>query len=99
MGGLEGKFSNVFLSRRAEKDLDHLRRVDPANFERVWEDPKRYALGRLPQSPKALKGFHPPLWQFDSGDFCIFHTWEGPILWVRGVLRKSDQSKRIRGLR
>ncbi|MBI4051634.1 MAG: hypothetical protein HY400_03935 [Elusimicrobia bacterium] len=72
---------------------------DSANFKRVWEDLKRYALCKLPQAPKPLKGFSPPLWQIDSGDFRIFHIWEGAILWVRGVLRKSQQAKRIKGLR
>lgn len=99
MAGPEDLLSKVRITRRAEKDLGHLLKREPANFKRVWEDIKRYAQGRLPQPPKALKGFQPPLWQFDSGDFRIFHTWEGSILWVRGVLRKSEQTKRLRGLR
>jgi mRNA-degrading endonuclease RelE of RelBE toxin-antitoxin system len=95
----EGQPVNVRITRRAERDLANLLRKDPANFRKVWEDLRKYAAGRLPQTPKALKGFKPLLWQIESGDFRIFHVWEESILWIRGVLRKSDQAKRIKGLR
>lgn len=90
---------NVRITARAQKDLGKLLKRDPQNFGRVWADLKRLARGALPQPPKSLKGFHPPLWQIDSGDFRVFHTWDGDILWIRGVLRKSEQAKRIKGSR
>lgn len=99
MGFVENLPPNVRITKRAERDLRILLKKDPSNFRRVWEDMKRYALGKLPQAPKVLKGFRPPLWQVDSGDFRIFHTWEGSLVWIRGVLRKPEQSRRLRGLR
>lgn len=90
---------NIHITARAQKDLEKLLKKDRKNFDRVWADLKRLAQGTLPQSPKSLKGFHPPLWQIDSGDFRVFHTWDGDIFWIRGVLRKSEQAKRIKGLR
>ncbi|MBI4248540.1 MAG: hypothetical protein HY611_03470 [Elusimicrobia bacterium] len=87
---------NARITARALKDLEKLLKRDPKNFARVWEDLKRLSQGALPQPPKSLKGFHPPLWQVDSGDFRIFHTWDGDILWIRGVPRKPEPAKRIR---
>lgn len=99
MGFPESPLPNVRITKRAERDLRNLLKKDRDNLRKVWEDLKRYAQGRLPKAPKVLKGFKPSLWQIESGDFRIFHTWEGPILWVRGVLRKPDQARRIKGLR
>jgi mRNA-degrading endonuclease RelE of RelBE toxin-antitoxin system len=99
MGFAESPLSNVRITKRAERDLENLLKKDPVNFKRVWEDLRRYALGKLPQSPKPLKGFKPPLWQVESGDFRLFHTWDGSILWLRGVLKKPEQSKRFKALR
>jgi len=95
----DGPGRNVRITGRAERDLAALLRKDRRNFTRVWNDIRRYAEGKLPQAPKALKGFRPPLWQVDSGDFRIFHTWEESVLWIRGVLRKPEQARRIRGMR
>ena len=71
---------NVRITARARKDLVKLLKRDPRNFARVWADLKRLAQGALPQPPKSLKGFHPPLWQVDSGDFRVFHMgWGSPL--------------------
>ena len=99
MGSLEPLSDHVRITARAECDLAKLLKKDPQRFARVWEDLRRLASGVLPQRPKKLKGFTPPMWQLDSGEFRIFHTWEGPLLWVRGVLRKPEQSDRLRALR
>ena len=91
--------ANVCLTTRAQRDLDALDR-DSAKQRRILEDIRRLALGHLPQAAiKKLKGFDPPLWQADSGEFRIFYTWEQGVLWLRGILRKSDQQKRLRSLR
>lgn len=99
MGLPESLPAHVRITGRAERDLAKLLKKDPQRFARVWEDLKRLANGTLPQRPKKLKGFIPPMWQLDSGEFRIFHTWEGPCLWIRGVLRKPEQSDRLRALR
>ena len=99
MASADGPLANIRITKRAEKDLEKLLDKDPRNFRRIWGDLKRFAAKQLPQSPKPLKGFKPPLWQVESGDFRIFHGWEGKILWIRGVIRKSGQSKRIKGIR
>ena len=99
MGSPEPLPDHVRITARAEHDLAKLLKKDPQRVARVWEDVKKLASGTLPQRPKKLKGFTPPMWQLDSGEFRIFHTWEGPILWIRGVLKKSEQSHRFRAMR
>ena len=99
MGSPEPLPAHVRITGRAERDLAKLLKKDPQRFARVWEDLKKLAGGTLPQRPKKLKGFTPPIWQLDSGEFRIFLTWEGPFLWIRGVLRKPEQSDRLRALR
>jgi mRNA-degrading endonuclease RelE of RelBE toxin-antitoxin system len=99
MGSPEPLPDHVRITARAEHDLAKLLKKDPQRFARVWNDVKQLSKGTLPQRPKKLKGFTPPMWQLDSGEFRIFLTWEGPILWIRGVLRKTEQSQRFRALR
>jgi len=99
MASAEGSSAEIRITKRAEKDLEKLLKKDPKNFRRIWKDIKQFAVKQLPQRPKPLKGFTPPLWQVDSGDFRIFHSWEGTILWIRGVINKAEQAKRIRGIR
>ena len=90
MGSPEPLPDQVRITTRAEHDLAKLLKKDPQHFSRVWDDLKKLAGGTLPQRPKKLKGFTPPIWQVDSGAFRIFHTWEGSLLWIRGVLRKTE---------
>ena len=99
MASAESPLSNVRLTKRAEKDLENLLKRDHRKFRRIWEDLNRFAAKQLPQLPKPLKGFKPPLWQVDSSDYRIFHSWEGNILWIRGVINKSGQAKRFKGIR
>jgi len=98
MASAENPLSNIRFTKRAEKDLENLLKRDRRIFRHIWEDLKRFSSNQLPQTPKPLKGFKPPLWQVDSGDFRIFHSWEGDILWVRGVINKSAQAKRFKGI-
>ena len=90
---------HVRITARAQKDLEKLLKRDKVNFLRIWQNLKKLAHQNLPQGVKKLKGFEPPIWQADSGDFRIFHTLEGHILWIRGVLRKPEQKHRFRGMR
>jgi mRNA-degrading endonuclease RelE of RelBE toxin-antitoxin system len=91
--------ANIRLTTRAQRDLDALDR-DRAKKRRILDDIRRLAVGQLPPAAvKKLKGFDPPLWQADSGAFRIFHTWEQGTLWLRGILRKPEQQKRLRSLR
>lgn len=70
------------------------------NAKRVLADIVRLAEGYLPTSSiKKLKGFEPPLWEVDSGDFRIFHMYEEGVLWIRGVLRKTEQKNRLKSIR
>ena len=99
MGSSEPWPPHVRITARAEHDLAKLLKKDPLRFTRVWGDLKKLTAGTLAQRPKKLKGFTPPLWQIDAGEFRIFCTWEGPLLWIRGVLKKTEQSHRFRALR
>ena len=99
MGLPEDLPAHARLTERAQRDLEDLLKKDPKNFHRVWEDLKRLAKGALPQRPKKLKGFAPPIWQLDSGDFRIFFTPAEEALWIRGVLSKPKQKKRLRTMR
>lgn len=90
---------HVRLTARAQKDLEKFIKKDRSNFIKIWQDLKKLAGRILPQRPKKLKGFQPPIWQVDSGDFRIFYTLENELLWIRGVLRKPEQKHRLRGMR
>lgn len=90
---------HVRITARAQRDLESILKKDPINFLHVWEDIKRLTHQILPQRPKKLKGFEPPIWQVDSGDFRIFYTREEQLLWIRGVLRKPEQKHRFKAMR
>src|SRR3990167_9579959 len=88
--------AHVHITAKAQRDLENILRKDRKNFLRLWQDLKQFIAGTLPQKLKKLKGFEPPLWQVNSGDFRILYSREYPVLWIRGVLRKSEQKHRFR---
>ncbi len=99
MGLPDDTLTHAHLTARAQRDLEGLLKNDRKKFDRIWQDLKRLVEGTLPQRPKKLKGFDPPIWQVESGDFRVFFTGTEGRLWIRGVLPKPEQKKRFRTMR
>ena len=81
-------------TRRSQRDLN---RLEGGNRRRILQDIERLFHRSIPTLQiKKLKGMTPPIWQLDSGAFRIFFRWEDSHLWILGVLRKPEQSRRLR---
>ena len=84
----------IRYASRSQRDLDDLTPRDRAH---ILEDIELLFRYTVPTAQiKKLKGLVPPVWQLDSGAFRIFFRREPPHLWILGVLRKPELSRRLR---
>lgn len=71
--------------------------MESQDRRRILRDVERLFHRQLPIAQlKKLKGFHPDVWQMDSGAFRVFYRWASPHLWILGILRKPDAVHRLR---
>ena len=92
----EAGSNHLRLVRRAQRDLDKIRREER---DRLIEDLARLANKTLPGDIKRIASLPGQPLQADAGRFRILHVWEGSILWVLTIFARARQRDVFRGLR